>query len=120
MKLRIRGNHLRLRLNRDEVERVAAGEPVEETIAFATQRLSYTAYADRAARALTADLADNRITVAIPEAMATRWASTDEVTLAATVGALTLVVEKDFACLKPREGEDDSRAFPNPNEGSTC
>ncbi|MGH8167708.1 MAG: DUF7009 family protein [Woeseiaceae bacterium] len=34
---------------------------------------------------------------------------------------LSILVEKDFACLAPREGEDDSDKFPNPLEGkATC
>jgi hypothetical protein len=32
--------------------------------------------------------------------------------------SLQILVEKDFACLTPRKGEDDGDAFPNPNE--TC
>ena len=28
---------------------------------------------------------------------------------------LQILVEKDFACLAPREGEDDSDAFAHPN-----
>ena len=29
---------------------------------------------------------------------------------------LRVLVEKDFACLTVREGEDDEDAFPNPHE----
>jgi hypothetical protein len=34
---------------------------------------------------------------------------------------LRILVEKDFACLAPREGEDESDMFPNPLSGKeTC
>jgi hypothetical protein len=34
---------------------------------------------------------------------------------------LTILVEKDFACLTPREGEDESDMFPNPDDdGAKC
>ena len=32
-------------------------------------------------------------------------------------GVLNILVEKDFACLAPREGEDESDMFPHPLEG---
>jgi hypothetical protein len=37
---------------------------------------------------------------------------------AAADAELRIVVEKDFACLTAREGEDESDNFPNPNP--TC
>ena len=47
------------------------------------------------------------------------WANSDEVSLLAhqennSMNALRLLIEKDFACLITREGEDDSDAYPNP------
>jgi len=46
---------------------------------------------------------------------ARRWAESEEVGIAATVGlgdgALALLIEKDFPCLTTRPGEDDSDAF---------
>jgi hypothetical protein len=37
-------------------------------------------------------------------------------------GSLRITLEKDFACLAPREGEDESDNFPHPQAGSgtTC
>ncbi len=51
--------------------------------------------------------------------MAERWAQAEEVTLRgeqpiAGGGNLMILLEKDSVCLTPREGEDDSDAFPNP------
>ena len=35
---------------------------------------------------------------------------------------LSILVEKDFACLAPREGEDESDMFPHPGaeQGESC
>ena len=33
-------------------------------------------------------------------------------------GHLTILIEKDFACLAPRDGEDESDMFPNPTQGN--
>jgi len=30
---------------------------------------------------------------------------------------LSILVEKDFACLAPREGEDETDMYPNPKAG---
>jgi hypothetical protein len=122
MKLRIRGSSLRLRLGRTEVERLSDGARVEETIAFGTapaQRLVYAAVATSEATAIGARFAANEITVTIPTGIALAWAKGDDVGLESEqpVGdgtMLSILVEKDFACLKPRPHDDDADAYPNP------
>ena len=123
MKLRIRGSSVRLRLTRGEVQRVAEGGRVEDAVAFGpTQRLSYALVAaDVSVPSATFDQA--AIIVSIPHAQLHAWATSDDVGIEAqqSIGngqALSILVEKDFACLTPRKGEDDGDAFPNPNE--TC
>ena len=69
--------------------------------------------------AVTASFNDGCISVILPRSMAEHWASDEsEVSIhgAATLseGALTLLVEKDFECLEPRVGEDQSNRFRNP------
>jgi hypothetical protein len=59
--------------------------------------------------------------VHLPEQVALSWCRSNEVTLAGAQPAaadaeLRIVVEKDFACLTAREGEDESDNFPNPNQ----
>ena len=58
----------------------------------------------------------------LPEAEVRQWASTEQVSIAANEtlddgDLLKILVEKDFACLAPREGEDESDIFPHPQEG---
>lgn len=63
------------------------------------------------------------VIVEVPAATARAWAGSDEVSLTGRQEVegrepVALLVEKDFACLKPRTGEDDSDAFPHPNEAT--
>ena len=49
-------------------------------------------------------------------------ASTEQVSIAANEAlddgdSLKILVERDFACLAPREDEDESDMFPHPLEG---
>ena len=122
MKLRIRGNSLRLRLGQAEVARVGEGGRVEETVAFGAApeaRLVYAVEASATTSTIAATYAANVVTVALPLALARSWAAGDAVGLEAQQaigggGVLSILVEKDFACLKPRTGEDDTDAFPHP------
>ncbi len=119
MKLRIRGNSIRLRLTQAEVQTLAEKGRVEDAIAFTPgSRLVYAiAFGD----ALAARLDGARVEVTLPAAQAREWASSTRVGLEGEqpVGGgepLRILVEKDFACLHPRKGEDDRDAYPNPND----
>ena len=57
--------------------------------------------------------------VNVPEAAAREWASNEsDVSIRGEVpldeGDLRILVEKDFECLEPREGESQSNRFVNP------
>jgi len=57
----------------------------------------------------------------LPEADVMRWAATEQVSIAANETLddgdfLKILVEKDFACLAPREGEDESDMYPHPQD----
>ena len=119
MKLRIKGNSLRLRLTRSEVQRLGEQGVVEDRVQFAPdQALVYRLSRDAQATQLAASFADGVIEVRVPERLAREWWDTDLVTLSDSRpigdGELRIVVEKDFACVTPREGEDESDNFPHP------
>ncbi len=124
MKLRIRDNSLRLRLTQTEVRALRADGRVTATTAFpGSTSLEYSVRCDDEAAELTATLHDGRITVRLPAAMAHEWADSDRVSLRGdrAIGngqSLSLLVEKDFACLAPREGEDESDMYPHPQAGT--
>lgn len=111
MKLRIKGDTIRLRLTQSEVSAVADGDAVVETTSL-PQPFTYAL--ETSGERIGAAFAAGRMTVNIPHAIAQRWASTEEVSLLGREGRVEILVEKDFACLVPREGEEDPDAFPNP------
>ncbi len=123
MKLRIRGNSLRLRLTRTEVASLAdSGEVCERTAFGGDSELRYCLRSDAEASRITARFADARIDVIVPAAIVSRWAASEQVSIESEqpIGSndrLTLLVEKDFACLVERPGEDDSDAYPHPSAG---
>ena len=62
--------------------------------------------------------------VSLPRAMAEHWQDPDEVSIRGEQelpggGRLTILVEKDFQCLVPREDEDQSGLFPNPQKSKS-
>jgi hypothetical protein len=126
MKLRIKGNSLRLRITQPEMARLLAEGGIEETICFGPTddaRLTY-ALEHRAGRDdVRVDYREQRVSVVISTAAARRWAQSDEIGIYGTAetgcGVLDVMVEKDFACL---DGNDpvDADAFPNPTAGVVC
>jgi len=69
-----------------------------------------------------AHISNNVLTVRIPEAEILSWANSDEVSISASQildggDQLSILVEKDFACLAPREGEDETDMYPHPEAG---
>src|SRR5437870_1908972 len=122
MKLRIKGDSLRLRLTRNEVDRLASEGIVEESIGFGAsphQSLIYRVRRDGSSSSIDAECADNELTVSVPTEITAQWIGTEEVGMEAhsDIGNgrfLHILIEKDFACLTPRPGDDDNDTFPHP------
>jgi hypothetical protein len=119
VKLRIKGDSLRLRLAQGEMRELAERGEVEDRISFpGGAALRYRLRIDHNNKEISSSYASNLIEILVPEAQARRWCDTDLVTLSATqahgAGGLRIVLEKDWACLAPREGEDESDNFPHP------
>ena len=114
MKLRIKGNSLRIRLTQGEVARLAEQRQCRETMALAAGSLNYEVRASDGIDRPEAILEQSDIVVILPAGLVDAWAHSDEITIAGEHGPLRIVVEKDFACLAPREGEDDADAYPHP------
>jgi hypothetical protein len=127
MKLRIKGNSLRLRVSRSEVARILRRERVEETIHFAPHpnaKLTFALEQDRSVSVPTVRYVEREITVLVPTALANTWCSTDLISIAesislGSIGSLDLLIEKDFACLD-RSDEDNQDTFANPHAGAVC
>lgn len=121
MKLRIRGNSIRLRLLRGEVAQLAATGKVSETIDFGAAQLVYTLAATGSSNKISANLAENEITIFVPDAQARDWAESNEVSLAAEqritqTATLQILIEKDFVCLDRPDDADNPDAFPHPSK----
>jgi len=127
MKLRIKGDSLRLRVSRSEVARLLAGDCLEETVHFTPEARAKFTYAFQQETLLnrpTVQYSRNKVTILIPAEQANVWGATDQVGIAEDIslgnlGSLALLIEKDFACLD-RSEEDNEDTFPNPNAGTTC
>ena len=126
MKLRIKGDSLRLRVTKSEVERLLTSGRVEESTHFGPGEESILVYAlEQSERVdtVTVRYQANAIVVFLPVAEARSWAKGDSVGIYAPVRAgerqLELAVEKDFACLDRRD-EDSQDAFPNPKQTAQC
>lgn len=120
MKLRLRGDSLRLRLTQSEVQALSERGLVEETTSFGpgAGAFTYAVAADLPAGAPLAarfEPARGRMEVHAAPDLVRAWASGNDVGFEGQVGPLRVLVEKDFACLKDRPHEDDADAFPNPN-----
>lgn len=127
VKLRIRADTLRLRLTRGEVERLRETGEVSETTHFGPGRALTYALVVADIDDPIATFADDRVAVRLPTALAHAWTDSEQVGIAHDQPldegrALALLIEKDFQCLAPREGEDDSDAFPHPEaaSGASC
>lgn len=122
MKLRIKGDSLRMRLTQGEVRTVAEGGEVRDRISFPGEAaLTYALRSDHEISQISASYGANVIDVRVPAPLAARWSSTELVTLSGAQpigsGYLHIVLEKDWAWLAPREGDDESDNFPNPQAG---
>ena len=127
MKLRIKGNSLRLRVSRSELARFQAEGRIEETIHFTAAleaTLTYALESATGASPVTVRYEPGEVTVILSKDRARVWGAQSEIGVYTTLdmgpaGSLEVVVEKDFACLD-RSDEDNSDTFANPLAGATC
>ena len=122
MKLRILDDSLRLRLPKSEVDQLRDTGRVEAAVHFGPgprQRLVYALVVAPDAQRICAVITEGEIAVHLPQPVAHAWADGDEVSLRGeqAIGdgrSLSLLIEKDFKCLVPREGEEEYDGFANP------
>ncbi|MGC2662135.1 MAG: hypothetical protein WA324_29580 [Bryobacteraceae bacterium] len=115
MKLRLRGNSIRLRLNRQDVDRLASGNILEEQVLFpASTRFCYCLEPSTDGAAAQFDGTSMRI--AVPSAAISEWATGQEIGLYFDFPAgehpLKVSIEKDLECLHDSGDEPDPEAFP--------
>jgi hypothetical protein len=98
---------------------------IEESIHFGPEpdaKLTYALEQSASNQEMSVRSRPQEVTVVLSTGNARTWAEGDEVGIYGAVdvtsGQLTVVVEKDFACLESREGNEDT--FPNPKGAQAC
>jgi len=127
MKLRIRGNSIRLRVTRGELEQLGMSGSLEEVVEFGIKgpKLGYRLLASAAEETVRAKFEDDCLCIWVPKHAVDNWINSEQVGIESgqPIGdgrSLRILVEKDFACLTPRADEDEADAFPNPSTGISC
>lgn len=123
MKLRFRDNSLRLRVNRPEVENLAAGGSLEDRVEFpGNARLSYILESSSEA-APGVSFREGVIRVSAPDWQVKDWARGEAIGLYFQVAGdrlpLKVAIEKDLECVEEQPEERDPNAFPR-SAGKNC
>lgn len=122
MKLRLKGNSIRVRLDRRDIERLIDEGHVVDAVRFGPGlEFSYAVEAGPAPRELPkVSYSDGHLTIRINPVDVEEWLSGDRVGFdhdqPVDGGTVRVLLEKDFACIDRPSGEeaDDAYAFPNP------
>jgi len=121
MKIRIKGNSIRLRLTKTEVENFGKDGVFNEETQMLGGVFRYQLKRSNSYENLAAEwIADeNKIVFYMPEKIANEWVESNEVGFQhkmqlADGNELFLLIEKDFVCLD-NTFEDQSDNYPNPN-----
>lgn len=119
MKIRIKGNSIRLRLTKSEVETFAKTGYIEERTEFGNHLFMYALRKNPDVHELSAGFVGIKITMHVPTWMADEWTTTDEVGYSNVYmydngKQLSLLLEKDFVCLDAGS-EDQSDNYENPS-----
>jgi hypothetical protein len=122
MKIRVKGNSIRFRLVKKDVETITTEGYLEEATSFGSTIFKYALKKDDASDKLSATYAGNTITVYMPATFLEGWATNGIITFKGNMPIgnnemLAILVEKDFVCLDHTD-EDQSDNYANPNK--TC
>jgi hypothetical protein len=118
MKIRIKGNTLRYRLTRPEVDRFISTGHVSEKVNFGNSAFYYS-LKKTTGEQLSASFKDNEITLFFPASFIDKWTDPEQtgfehnMEIEGSETPLHLLVEKDFTCLD-KTSEDQSDNYPNP------
>lgn len=116
MKIRIRGNSIRYRLDKQDIATLQETQQVAEITTIGAGTLQFSIHAKGEAPAIA--LHANGVQLFLPVTQVTGWIATEQVGFKhelpnADGSVLHLLIEKDFKCLTERD-EDESQAFENP------
>ena len=120
MKLRIKGDTVRLRLTKGEVEALGKEGIIKESVHFSLQedqQFHYVLSIVPDDKTVSIEFINNTINVKVPKETAKHWITTDEVGFEANVvgegRCIHVLVEKDFQCLH-RDNTEEPDNYANP------
>jgi hypothetical protein len=127
MKLRLKGNSLRLRVTRSELARLQAGEQIDETVFFPTSSnlsLTYSFAVGSYQQPVHVSFHASQILVSVSPDQLASWSGEHQVGIYASLPVakdmdLEVSIEKDFACLDLSDAENVD-TFTNPLAEKTC
>lgn len=116
MKLRLRHNSIRMRLSRSELESFKESGLAEDSVEFPSTPLVYILNSSDECKEIQASFNNGWITVNVPAAMGRKWAESDQVGIENKYRGISILIEKDWACLERRPGdeEENTDTFPRP------
>ena len=122
MKIRMKGNSIRLRLSKTDLHTLEKNLPVTDAVDFGETKLAYSLVPSSQHDDMQATFLNNTITINIPEVFSQAWNQNEIISIEARQklsegNSLYILVEKDFQCLD-KTSEDQSDFFTNPNK--TC
>ncbi len=118
MKLRIKGNTIRLRLTQTEVDKLSEGTAEDKTQFPGGHSLVYKI---QSAENFKVNFNDGTVLISVPRNQIKDWADSDKIEISNSFELpnneqLLISIEKDFKCLTERPKEDESDMYPNPLE----
>ena len=125
MKIRIKGDSIRLRLTKKEVDTLVQDGKVSESTQFTVNNsFTYSIIASDI-EDINAEVNDQSISVYISKNKLVDWDINNVVGFNHTIDngnqeGLYLLIEKDFKCLTPRERENEEDHYENPLTEHTC
>ena len=120
MKIRIKGNSIRIRLSRTEVDTLGREGYLEELTEFGGNVVfRYALQSKQDIVSLSAGFEGNTMSMFVPADMVAEWVSTEKVGYShhMDIGEgkqLFLLLEKDFKCIDSSVDEDQSDNYDNP------
>ncbi|RYE36965.1 MAG: hypothetical protein EOP42_01445 [Sphingobacteriaceae bacterium] len=119
MKIRIKGNSVRFRLSRPEIEKFGNDGYIEEKTEFLNNTFCYAIQKLFDGTTLDASFTGQKLTVFVPKAIMQEWVNSDVVGYShylplSEEKSLFLLIEKDYKCIDGDESEDQSDYYDNP------
>ena len=121
MKLRIKGNSIRMRLTQGEVKTLLETGSVRDSLQFPGAKTLTYGISSTPGDIFDIKGGDGIIEICVPMKILNKWSDISEVRILSDISlasesSLSVLIEKDFKCLTVRPNEDESDLFPNPLE----